>query len=89
MIEEFGDIWEIPGDARVITTNGVVRKDGACVMGRGVALQAKMRYPGSSSRSARRSESTAIMFTVLFRRKAMLSIRSPSNISGQNQPTLL
>jgi hypothetical protein len=46
MIEEFGDIWKMHGSARVITTNGVVRKDGACVMGRGVALQAKERYPG-------------------------------------------
>ena len=29
----------------VITTNGIVRKDGACVMGRGVALQAAQRFP--------------------------------------------
>jgi hypothetical protein len=46
MIEAFGDIWKMGGDAVVITTNGAVRRDGACVMGRGIAKQAKERYPG-------------------------------------------
>lgn len=40
------DLWEVPADLRVITTNPVVRADGACVMGRGCALEAKARYPG-------------------------------------------
>lgn len=30
---------------RVITTNGARRNDGACVMGRGVAAEAKARWP--------------------------------------------
>lgn len=45
MIEEFGDFWEIQGDARCITTNGALRTNGNAVMGKGIALQAKQRYP--------------------------------------------
>lgn len=41
-----GNLWTFPATWRVITTNGVVRRDGACVMGRGVALQAKRLFPG-------------------------------------------
>jgi hypothetical protein len=49
MREEFGDIWEMgkrPNSVVCITTNGYVNARGECVMGRGVALQAKKRYPG-------------------------------------------
>jgi len=47
MIEAPGDLWDhhAAGQWVVITTNGIVRKDGACVMGRGVALQAAQRFP--------------------------------------------
>lgn len=48
MIEEKTDIWRYLNfgyDAICITTNGAVRKDGACVMGAGVAKQAALRYP--------------------------------------------
>lgn len=45
MREVFGDLWEYPADIRVITTNGDVNRFGQAVMGRGVALQAKQRYP--------------------------------------------
>ena len=47
MLEIQGDIWEAHalGHWIVITTNGIVRKDGACVMGRGVARDAALRYP--------------------------------------------
>ena len=45
MLEKAGDFWTELGDAHVITTNGNV-KDGRCVMGRGVALQARNRFPG-------------------------------------------
>jgi hypothetical protein len=41
----YGDFWYFLADHHVITTNGDVRKDGACVMGRGVALQAAQRFP--------------------------------------------
>lgn len=41
----YGDFWQYEADFHVITTNGDVRKDGACVMGRGVAEQAKGRFP--------------------------------------------
>lgn len=46
MKEAFGNLWEVPADLRVISTNGIVRRDGACVMGRGCALEAKDRFPG-------------------------------------------
>jgi O-acetyl-ADP-ribose deacetylase (regulator of RNase III) len=44
MKETIGDLWTLPAEARVIPTNGVVHK-GKLVMGAGVALQAKLRYP--------------------------------------------
>jgi hypothetical protein len=47
MIEAVGDLWTFSTpDARVITTNGDVTDAGKCVMGRGVAEQARDRYPG-------------------------------------------
>lgn len=46
MKERIADLWTIPADARVVTTNGVTTKRGAAVMGRGCALEAKERYPG-------------------------------------------
>lgn len=48
MKEVHSNLWNAIVDgtnAIVITTNGAVRKDGAAIMGRGVALQAKQRYP--------------------------------------------
>jgi hypothetical protein len=41
-----GNLWKFHTQANwiVVPTNGSVRKDGANVMGRGVALQAKRRY---------------------------------------------
>ncbi len=45
MKEVNGDLWDTNADIIVITTNGATRRDGAAIMGRGVALQAKSRYP--------------------------------------------
>jgi hypothetical protein len=47
MIEIKGDIWSF-WQARewvVITTNGVVKRNGCAVMGKGIALQAAQRFP--------------------------------------------
>lgn len=41
-----GDLWEVKADYIGITTNGTVTKAGNAVMGRGVALQAKRKFPG-------------------------------------------
>lgn len=45
MIEVTGNLWAYPADVRVITTNGTVKRNGECVMGRGCALEAKQRWP--------------------------------------------
>lgn len=45
MQEISGDIWELNCRYRVITTNGVVNSVGKAVMGKGIALQARNRYP--------------------------------------------
>lgn len=47
MIMEKGDMWSVFGktDFFLVTTNPIVRKDGACVMGAGIAKQFAERYP--------------------------------------------
>lgn len=47
MIEQIGDLWEAHKDGNwvAVTTNGDLRKDGENVMGKGIALQAKQRFP--------------------------------------------
>jgi len=47
MKEIIGDIWDYheKGHWIVITTNGNVKTNGEAVMGKGIALQAKQRYP--------------------------------------------
>ncbi len=47
MREMTGDIWDYhrKGHWIVITTNGVVKSNGEAVMGKGVALEAKNRWP--------------------------------------------
>lgn len=44
MIELVGDLWEYEAECRCVTTNGVIGNQGL-VMGKGVALEAKRRYP--------------------------------------------
>lgn len=40
------NIWRFrPYSYIIVPTNGMVRNDGACVMGRGLALQAKQQHP--------------------------------------------
>lgn len=48
MKEIKGNIWDYydKGNWIVITTNGTVKKNGECVMGRGVAREAKLIHPG-------------------------------------------
>jgi hypothetical protein len=42
--EAFGDLWEFDGII-AITTNGFVKRDRTCVMGRGCAREAAVRFP--------------------------------------------
>lgn len=46
MLEVYGNLWEVPADLRVITTNGTLKKNGRLVMGKGCAKEALERYPG-------------------------------------------
>ena len=50
MRELVADLWEVPAFARVITTNGTVRKDGKLVMGRGCAYEATLKYTDIAKR---------------------------------------
>lgn len=47
MILERGNMWDVFGktDLFLVTTNPIRRKDGACVMGRGIALECAKRFP--------------------------------------------
>ena len=47
MREIEGDIWDFhkAGFFIVIPTNGFIKNDGECVMGRGLAYEAKRRFP--------------------------------------------
>ena len=46
MKEIYGNLWEIPCDLRVVTTNGSINRHGAAVMGRGCAKEATERISG-------------------------------------------
>jgi hypothetical protein len=47
VILERGNMWDVFHDTDVfmITTNPIIRNDGAVVMGRGIAFEAKSKYP--------------------------------------------
>jgi hypothetical protein len=48
MIEVTGDLWEFSDDGEwvAVTTNGTINQKGECVMGRGTARDAKIRFKG-------------------------------------------
>ena len=45
MIEITGELFDAKTTYIAITTNGTIKRNGECVMGRGCALEAKVRYP--------------------------------------------
>lgn len=45
MQEVFGNIWNSNARYICVTTNSIVKPNGELVMGKGIALQAKNRYP--------------------------------------------
>lgn len=59
MILERGNMWDIFGKTGLflLTTNPIRRKDGAVVMGRGIAKEAKERYPDLPYRFGKRLDS--------------------------------
>lgn len=48
--ESLFNLPQNPYEAAVITTNGMVNKNGCAIMGKGQALEAANRYPGLSSK---------------------------------------
>lgn len=51
MIEKRGNLWDFYKQQNAvicITTNGFVKRNGECVMGRGCALEASKKFPGFS-----------------------------------------
>lgn len=47
MKEIKGNLWDFTNKCIIaITTNGTVKKSGECVMGKGCALEAKLKFPG-------------------------------------------
>ena len=53
MKEIEADLWRMLCDARVVTTNGTITNKGRGVMGKGVAKDAKDRYPGVEAKLGR------------------------------------
>lgn len=49
-----GNLWDGPEEIKCITTCGNIDKGGQLVMGAGIALQAKEKYPGLPTYAARR-----------------------------------
>lgn len=45
MKEEFGNLLTMSCDALCVTTNGFVKKNGECVMGKGIAKTIQSKYP--------------------------------------------
>jgi len=45
MLEMFGNMLHMECDALCVTTNGFVKANGECVMGRGIALEIKKLFP--------------------------------------------
>lgn len=45
MLEQYGNMFDISCDAICITTNGFVKSNGACVMGRGIAKAIQQYLP--------------------------------------------
>lgn len=50
MKELKADLWEVPANVRIITTNGTIKRNGEAVMGRGCAAEAAKRYPDFPSK---------------------------------------
>ena len=45
MIELDSNIWDSTSQFKCITTNSVIKANGHLVMGRGIALEASIKYP--------------------------------------------
>lgn len=45
LVVKSGNIWDQSADAYCVTTNGILKNDGRLVMGKGIALDAKRKFP--------------------------------------------
>ena len=69
MKEITGNIWEVEGDWICIPTNGFVKSDGTAVMGRGLAKQARQKFPGIEITLGRSLIATGNIIHVLRRKE--------------------
>ena len=83
--EMAADLWEVAlrlkADAVCITTNGTVRSDGACVMGRGCAREALERFPGIGYRLGEAIRR--------FGQGKVISLGHPTDRTGKEMPYIL
>jgi hypothetical protein len=86
MKEIAGELWDHhkAGVVIAITTNGYVKGNGACVMGRGCAKEARDSFPGIDLGWGSSSSLKATMFTG----SAKGLFPSPSSITGGRKPIL-
>lgn len=65
MIEVYGDVWDYLAYVLCIPTNGDIKRNGAAVMGRGVAEQATKRHPSIAMRLGRSLEDRGNVVSLL------------------------
>ena len=88
MIEIRGNIWEQECNWLCITTNGIIKKDGSAVMGRGIALQAKQRYPGIEKVLAEKIRSRGNVVSSLIKKDGHWLISFPTKHNWKDKSNI-
>lgn len=77
MREGNGDIFDVDCDVLAITTNGFVKKNGECVMGRGCAAKAKKLYPDIDKRLGYKIKKNGNVVNLMIGYKTKLIVSFP------------
>jgi hypothetical protein len=88
MLEFTGNIWDFIGavDAICIPTNGYIKRDGTSVMGAGLALQAKNRYPEVHKAWTRQLMSRGNSVAILHEVEGTSIVGFPTKIDKMEDP---
>ena len=91
MLEVTRDIWDFPCDWLCITTNGIIDSKGKAAMGRGIAHQAKQKYPGIEDVLAKKlKENGNIVFCLgEYDRKKIFSFPTKNHWRDKSDPNLI